>query len=86
MDLLVCGATTALAYLLVLLGHPQDPPYPLAEADDGPQTEAQGAAAAQAATQEPPHVHWQRLSQTAVDTVDTGLKFFWRHLRVCTER
>lgn len=58
--------------------------HPLAEADDRPQTEAQCAAAAEAATQEPPHVHWQRLSQTAVYTVDTGFEFLWCHLREYT--
>lgn len=53
---------------------------PLAEADDRPQTEAQRAAAAEATTQEPPHIHGQRLPQTAVYTVDTGFEFLWCHL------
>lgn len=56
--------------------------HPLAEANDRPQTEAQGAAAAEAPTQEPPHIHWQRLPQTAVNTVDTGFEFLWCHLRM----
>lgn len=55
--------------------------HPLAKADDRPQTEAQCAAAAEAATQEPAHIHWQRLPQTAVYTVDTGFEFLWCHLR-----
>lgn len=55
--------------------------HPLAEADDRPQTKAQCATAAEAATQEPPHIHWQRLPQAAVYTVDTGFEFLWCHLR-----
>ena len=58
--------------------------HPLAEADDRPQTEAQCAAAAEAATQEPPYVHWQCLPQAAVYTVDTGFEFLWCHLRMHT--
>lgn len=58
--------------------------HPLAEADDRPQTEAQCATAAEAATQEPPHIHWQRLPQAAVYAADTGFKFFWCHLKKCT--
>lgn len=53
---------------------------PLAEADDRPQTKAQRAAAAEAATQEPPHVDWQRLPQAAVYAVDTGFEFLRCHL------
>lgn len=58
--------------------------HPLAEADDRPQTEAQCATAAEAAAQEPPHIHWQRLPQAAVYAADTGFKFFWCHLKKCT--
>lgn len=54
--------------------------HPLAEADDRPQTKAQRAAAAEAATQEPPHVDWQRLPQAAVYAVDTGFEFLRCHL------
>lgn len=53
---------------------------PLAKAYDRPQTEAQCATAAQTATQEPPHIHWQRLPQAAVYTIDTGFEFLWCHL------
>lgn len=55
--------------------------HPLAEADDGPQTEAQRTAAAEAATEEPAHIDWQRLPQAAVYTADTGFEFFWCHLK-----
>lgn len=55
--------------------------HPLAEADDRPQTEAQCTATAEAATEEPPHIDWQRLPQAAVYTADTGFEFFWRHLK-----
>lgn len=55
--------------------------HPLTEADDRPQTKAQRATAAEAATQEPPHVHWQCFPQAAVNTVDTGFEFLWCHLR-----
>lgn len=55
--------------------------HPLAEADDRPQTEAQSTAAAEAATEEPPHIDWQCLSQAAVHAADTGFEFFWCHLR-----
>lgn len=53
---------------------------PLAEADHRPQTEAQRATAAEAATQKPPHIHWECLPQAAVYTVDTGFEFLWCHL------
>lgn len=52
-----------------------------AEADDGPQTESQSAAAAQTATQQPAHIHRQRLPQTAVYTTDTGFKLLRCHLQ-----
>lgn len=55
-----------------------------AEADDGPQTESQRAAAAQTATQQPAHVHRQRLPQTAVHSTYTGFKLLRRHLQVST--
>lgn len=55
--------------------------YPFAEADDRPQAEAQSAAAAEAAAQQPPHVHGERLPQAAVHSIDTGFEFFWRHLQ-----
>lgn len=54
--------------------------HPLAEADNRPQTEAQCATAAETATQQPPHIHWQRLPQAAVHTVDTGFEFLWCYL------
>lgn len=55
--------------------------HPFAEADDGPQTEAQCATAIQTTTQKPPHIHRERLSQAAVHTIGTGFEFLWCHLR-----
>lgn len=55
--------------------------HPFAEADDGPQTEAQCATATKTTTQKPPHIHRERLSQAAVHTIDTGFEFLWCHLR-----
>lgn len=54
--------------------------HPLAQTDDGPETEAQCTAATETATQQPTHIHWQRLLETAVNTVYTGLELLWRHL------
>lgn len=54
--------------------------HPLTETDDRPQAEAQSAAAAEAATQQPPHVHREGLPQTAVHAVYTGFEFLRRHL------
>lgn len=53
---------------------------PFAEADDGPQTEAQCATATKTTTQKPPHIHRECLSQAAVHTIDTGFEFLWCHL------
>lgn len=58
--------------------------HPLAEANDRPQAKAQCAAAAEATTQEPPNINWQRLPQAAVYTVDTGFEFLWCHLKAST--
>lgn len=55
--------------------------HPFAEANDRPQTKTQCAAAAEAATQEPPNINWQRFPQAAVYTVDTGFEFLWCHLK-----
>lgn len=84
MDLLIYGVTATLDRNLLLScksANRVNFSYPLAEADDRPQTEAQCTATAEAATEEPPHIDWQRLPQTAVYTADTGFEFFRCHLK-----
>lgn len=66
--------STAMLLTEVIMAHP------LTETNDRPQAEAQSAAAAEAATQEPPHIHREGLPQTAVHPVDTGFEFLRRHL------
>lgn len=48
--------------------------HPLAQTDDRPQTKAQSTATAQTATQQPAHIHWESLPQTAVHTVYAGFE------------
>lgn len=55
--------------------------YPLVEADNGPQTAPDCAAAAQAATEKPLHIDGQVLLQASVHPADAGFEFFWRYLR-----
>ena len=54
--------------------------HPFAEADDWPQTEAQGAAAAEAATEQPADVHREGLPKAAIHPVDAGLELLGGHL------
>lgn len=51
--------------------------HPLAQTDDRPQTKAQGTATAQTAAQQPAHIHWESLPQTAVHMVYAGFELLW---------
>ena len=54
--------------------------HPLVEADDGPQAAAHRAAAAEAAAQEPLHVHRKVLLQARVHPAHRRLELLRRHL------
>lgn len=48
--------------------------------DHGPEAAAQGAAAAQAATEQPLHIDWEVLPQAGIHSADAGLEFLGGHL------
>ncbi len=50
---------------------------PLGQADDRPHGAAQGATAAQAAAEQPPHVDWEGLAQGDVYPGEGGLVLLW---------
>ena len=71
----ICACECACVCVCVLASS-----HPFAEADDWPQTEAQGAAAAEAATEQPADVHREGLPKAAIHPVDAGLELLGGHL------